>query len=145
LSWYDISILDLRRKVRMNNRVMIVDDEPDILFSLKEIFEKRNYDVVTVSNGIECIKEIEKGFKGIILMDLMMPKMDGWDTISEIVKKGYIDNVAIAIITGKGSKDFQKVSILGSYVIDYLAKPLDMNKLISSVERYNKIFSSRNS
>jgi DNA-binding response OmpR family regulator len=145
LSWYDISILVLRRKVSMNNRVMIVDDEPDILFSLKAVFEKRNYDVVTVSNGIECIKEIEKGFKGVILMDLMMPKMDGWDTISEIVKKGYIDNVAIAIITGKGSKDFQKMSILGSYVIDYLAKPLDIQKLISSVERYNELFYSRDS
>ena len=129
----------------MNKRIMIVDDEPDILFSLKTIFEKQNYDVVTVSNGIECLKEIEKGFKGIILMDLMMPKMDGWDTISEIVKKGYIDNVAIAIITGKGTKDFQKIGNLGSYVIDYLAKPLDINKLISSVERCNKYFSSRNS
>jgi DNA-binding response OmpR family regulator len=128
----------------MNKRIMIVDDEPDILFSLKTIFEKQNYDVVTASNGIECLKEIEKGYKGIILMDLMMPKMDGWETISEIVKKGYIDNVAIAIITGKGSKDFQKISILGSYVIDYLAKPLDINKLISSVEKCNKYFSSRN-
>lgn len=129
----------------MNNRIMIVDDEPDILFSLKTIFEKRNYDVVTVSNGIECLKEIEKGFKGIVLMDLMMPIMDGWDAISEIVKKGYIDNVAIAIITGKGTKDFQKISILGSYVIDYLAKPLDVNRLISSVEKCNKYFCSRNS
>ena len=129
----------------MNKRIMIVDDEPDILFSLKTIFEKRNYDVVTVSNGIECVKEVEKGFKGIVLMDLMMPIMDGWDAISEIVKKGYIDNVAIAIITGKGTKDFQKISILGSYVIDYLAKPLDINRLISSVEKCNKYFSSRNS
>jgi DNA-binding response OmpR family regulator len=128
----------------MNKRIMVVDDESDILFSLKTIFEKHNYDVVTVSNGLECLKEIEKGFKGIILMDLMMPVMDGWDTISEIVKKGYIDNVAIAIITGKGTKDFQKISILGSYVIDYLAKPLDVNKLISSVEKCNKYFSSKN-
>ena len=129
----------------MNKRIMIVDDEPDILFSLKTVFEKRNYDVVTVSNGIECIKEIEKGFKGIVLMDLMMPIMDGWDAISEIVKKGYIGDVEIAIITGKGTKDFQKISILGSYVIDYLAKPLDINRLISSVEKFNKNFSSRNS
>ena len=126
----------------MNKRIMIVDDEQDILFSLRTILEKQKYDVITVSNGIDCLKEIEKGFKGIILMDLMMPNMDGWETISEIVKKGYIDNVAIAIITGNGTKDFQKISQLGSYVIDYLAKPLDINKLISSVERCNKYFTS---
>jgi len=124
----------------MNKRIMIVDDELDILFSLKIIFEKQDYDVVTVSNGVECLKEIEKGFKGIILMDLMMPIMDGWDTISAIVKNGYIDNVAIAIITGKGTKDIQKISQLGSYVLDYIAKPLDINQLIASVERCNKYF-----
>ena len=124
----------------MNKRIMIVDDEPDILFSLKTIFERQNYDVVTVSNGVECLKEIKKGFKGIILLDLMMPIMDGWDTINEIVKNGYVDNVAIAIITGKGTKDIQKVGQLGSYVLDYLAKPLDVNKLIASVERCNNYF-----
>lgn len=123
---------------------MIVDDEPDILFSLRTIFEKQSYDVITVSNGIECLKEIEKGFKGIILMDLMMPVMDGWETINEIVKRGYMEDVAIAIITGKGAKDFQNMSRLGSYVFDYLAKPLDIGKLIASVERCNKYFYSRN-
>ena len=124
----------------MNKRIMIVDDELDILFSLKIIFEKQDYDVLRVSNGVECLKEIEKGFKGIILMDLMMPIMDGWDTISAIVKNGYIDNVAIAIITGKGTKDIQKISQLGSYVLDYIAKPLDISQLIASVERCNKYF-----
>ena len=127
----------------MNKRIMIVDDEPDILISLKTVLERQEFDVVTVSNGLDCIKEIEKGFKGIILMDLMMPIMDGWDTISEIVKNGYIDDVAIAIITGKGTKDFQKISLLGSYVLDYIAKPLDMNRLIASVERCNKYFYNR--
>jgi DNA-binding response OmpR family regulator len=126
----------------MNKRIMIVDDEPDVLFSLRTILEKQNYDVITVSNGMDCLKEIEKGFKGIILMDIMMPNMDGWDTINEIVKNGHIDSVAIAIITGNGSKDFQKISKLGPYVVDYLAKPLDINKLISSVERCNRYFTS---
>lgn len=128
----------------MEKRVMIVDDEPDVLSSLKTILERHNYDVVTVKNGLECLKEIEKGFKGIILLDLMMPEMDGWDTIHEIVNRGLLKNVAISIITGKGTKDYQKTSLLGSYIFDYLAKPLDIDKLISSVERCNKYFYSRN-
>lgn len=123
---------------------MIVDDEQDVLFSLKTIFENQNFDVITVTSGKECINEIEKGFKGIVLMDLMMPEMDGWTTIYEIVKRGLNKKVAISVITGKGTKDYQKMNILGSYIFDYLVKPLDINQLISSVEKCNKYFYSRN-
>lgn len=128
----------------MDKKLMIVDDEPDVLFSLRTIFEHQDFEVITVTNGKECLKEIENGFKGIILMDLMMPEMDGWTTIHEIVKRGYHKNVAISIITGKGARDFQKMSLLGSYIFDYLVKPMDINQLISSVERCNKYFYSRN-
>jgi len=128
----------------MTKRIMIVDDEPDVLFSLKIVLERQNYDVVTVTNGVECLKEIEKGFKGIILMDLMMPVMDGWTTIKEIVKRGYINDIAIAIITGKGAKDHQNMSLVGPYIFDYLPKPLDINLLLSSIERANRYFYSKN-
>jgi CheY-like chemotaxis protein len=128
----------------MMKRVMIVDDEPDILLSLKTILEKHNYDVITVTNGKECLKEIQKGFTGVVLMDLMMPVMDGWETINEIVKRGYDKYVAISIITGKGTKDFQRMIDLGSYIYDYLAKPLDVDQLISSVERCSNYFYKKN-
>jgi len=128
----------------MTKRVMIVDDEPDVLISLKKILEQQNYDVITVTNGMDCLEELERGFTGIILMDLMMPVMDGWETINEIVKRGLIDNVAIAIITGKGTRDYQKMGLLGSYIFDYLPKPLDKDQLISSLERANSYFYSKN-
>jgi DNA-binding response OmpR family regulator len=141
MTWYDIS---LRMDMKMTKRVMIVDDEPDILSSLKSILEKNDYDVITVTNGIECVKEIEKGFKGVILLDLMMPEMDGWETINEILKRGLMNNVAISIITGKGTKDFQHMCSLGSYIFDYIVKPLDINKLILSIEKCNENFFSKN-
>ena len=124
----------------MKKRIMVVDDEIDVLTSLKTALERHNYDVITVESGEDCLKEIEKGFRGIILMDLMMPGMDGWDTINEIINRGYEKDVAISIITGKGTRDFQKMSMLGSYIFDYLAKPLDINQLISSIERCNRYF-----
>lgn len=128
----------------MNKKIMVVDDEPDILTSLKTVFENHKYEVITVNSGFECIKELEKGFKGIILMDIMMPDMDGWDTIREIVKRELIKDVAIEIITGKGTKNHQNMSELGSYVYDYLAKPLDINELISSVEKCNMFLAAKN-
>ena len=124
---------------------MIVDDEPDILSSLKTILENQKYDVITVESGFECLKEIEKGFSGIILMDLMMPEIDGWNTIQEILDRGLMKNVVIEIITGKGTKNYQKMSVLGSYIFDYLTKPINLEELISSVEKcYNYFLAKTN-
>ena len=118
----------------MYKKIMIVDDEQDILKSLKTVFQHAEYDVVTVDNGQDCITELEKGFKGIILMDIMMPGMDGWQTIREIVKKGLIENVAIGIITGKGTKNHHNMEGLSCYIYDYFSKPLNIKELVRSVE-----------
>ncbi|MCX6667820.1 MAG: response regulator [Euryarchaeota archaeon] len=128
----------------MNNKIMVVDDETDILASIRALFEKQNYEVTTVESGEECIQELEKGFKGVILMDIMMSNMDGWDTIKKIVNRGLIKNVAINIITGKGTKDHQKLGQLGSYVYDYLTKPIDINQLIDSVKKCGIYLAARN-
>jgi len=58
-----------------------VDDDPDILLSIRKIFKEQGYEVFTVNSGLDCIKELEHGFKGVILMDTIMPFMDGWYTI----------------------------------------------------------------
>ena len=128
----------------MKKRIMIVDDEPDILMSLRIFFENNNYDVVTVKNGFDCIKELKKGFKGIVLMDIMMPKMDGWTTIKKIIEKGLIKNIAIQIITGKGTEDHDKINGLEPYIHDYLAKPFISDELILNVDNlYYKLFNNK--
>lgn len=127
----------------MNKRIMIVDDEPDVLFALRTIFERKKFEVIAVKNGFECLKELEKGFKGVILMDIMMPGMDGWDTIKTIVQRGLIKGVAIEIITGKGTKDHEKIAGLESYIRDYLAKPLDTKQLLASIDKCNRYLESK--
>jgi len=113
---------------------MIVDDDPDILISIREIFERRGYEVFTVDSGMDCIKELELGFKGVILIDIMMPFMDGWKTIEEIKNKGFIKNVVISILTSKSKvADYEKLKDLQPYIYDYITKPFDVQKLISNV------------
>jgi len=121
----------------MKKKVMIVDDEPDILESLKLVLEKENYDVITVESGMDCLKKLEQGFKGVILMDLMMPGMNGFDTIKAIVNNGYINDVAIEIVSGMGLKDSLTLGIMEPYIHDYIEKPVDIKKLIHSVEKCN--------
>jgi len=124
----------------MNKKIMIVDDEEDILNSLKVLLERQNFEVITVTNGLDCLDKLEEGFKGVILMDLMMPEKDGWEVIKEIVERGLTDEVGIEIITGKGTKDNERMSLLGSYIFDYHTKPIDVKKLVNSVEKcYNDL------
>jgi DNA-binding response OmpR family regulator len=117
----------------MKKKLMIVDDDPDILISIRKIFEREGYEVFTVDSGIDCIKEIERGFKGVILMDIMMPFMDGWDTIEEIKNRGLTQNVIISILTAKGTLDHDKLKRLQSFICKYITKPFDVQKLISNV------------
>jgi len=117
----------------MDKKIMVVDDDPDILITIRKIFENEGYEVYTVDTGIDCIKELERGFQGIILMDIMMPFMDGWDTIEEIKKRGYAKNVVISILTAKGTPDHEKLKGLEPYIYDYITKPFDVMELVSNV------------
>jgi len=119
----------------MDKKIMVVDDDPDILISIRRIFEKEGYEVFTVDSGMDCIKEIERGFKGVILMDIMMPFMDGWDTINEIMRKGYQKNVIISILTARGTRDHEKIRGLEAHIYDYITKPFDVQQLISEVRQ----------
>ena len=86
-------------------KIWAIDDDPDILISVRKIFEREDYEVFTVDSWMDCINEIERGFKGIILIDIMMPFIDGWDTIEEITKRVLSNNVIISIFTAKGTPD----------------------------------------
>ncbi|RLI52380.1 MAG: response regulator [Candidatus Thorarchaeota archaeon] len=117
----------------MKKKLMIVDDDPDILVSMRNIFEHEGFEVFTVDSGNDCIEELERGFKGVVLIDLIMPFMDGWDIIREIIKRGLTRNVVISIITARGHPDPEKMRGLESYISDYISKPFDLQQLISNI------------
>ncbi len=123
-----------RRDIQ-EKRLMVVDDDPDILITIRRIFEKEGYEVFTVDSGIDCIKELERGFKGIILLDIMMPFMDGYDTIEEISKRGLANNVVISILTAKGIPDRNRIRELESYIYKYFTKPFDVKELVANVRQ----------
>ena len=119
----------------MSQEIMIVDDEEDVLTALKTFYEQYDVQVTTATNGKDCIKHLERGFKGVLLIDIMMPGMDGWATIKEIVRRGYASHVSIKIITGKGSRDHKKIASLAPYITDYISKPFDADILLSLIEQ----------
>ena len=118
----------------MGKKIMIVDDDPDILITIRRIFEDEGFEVLTVDSGRDCLEELKKGFRGVILLDIMMPFMDGWDTVKEIVEKGFSQGVSITIVTANGTPRSDKMKGLETYIHDYISKPFDVKSLILNVK-----------
>lgn len=114
---------------------MVVDDDVFILEVMEELFKPEGIDVVTAESGDACIAELEKGFKGVILMDVMMPGKDGWETIEEMIARGLADGNIIAMLTAKDVPD-SELEPLTEHVIDYITKPFEADEIVTIVKGY---------
>jgi CheY-like chemotaxis protein len=119
----------------MNNHVLVVDDEPVVQYSVKRILEEAGYTVSQAGSGQECLDLLRKGYKGLILMDIIMPELDGWDTIRIIIDERLNEGNIICMLTGKEVPDL-KMDRLKEYVLDYIRKPFENKKLVSVVSYY---------
>jgi CheY-like chemotaxis protein len=119
----------------MKDKVMVVDDDPMVQVTVQRILESAGLKVTTVDSGPACIREMEKGFEGLILMDIMMPEMDGWDTIQNLVDKGMVKGNIICMLTGKEATD-ERMKMFKEYILDYIRKPFDHQKLTELVKEY---------
>lgn len=115
-------------------KIMIVDDDPDIVYSLQELFEKEGFMVVSVDNGRKCLLELEKGFQGIIILDLMMPVMDGVEIIRKMSVDGFLDYNVIIVLTAKRIQG-DEFNEIYPYIYDYVTKPFDINTLVQTVKK----------
>lgn len=125
-------------------QVMLVDDEELIRDAVSFYFQAKGLDILTVPGGEECLSQLEGGFRGVILMDVMMPRMDGWRTIREMVERGLHPGNAIVMLTALDEPD-ERMEGLQEYVIDYMTKPFDPQILLDSVLYYSKLLEAGSS
>ncbi len=125
------------------NNLLIVDDDLELLNVLKGLFEKYNYNVVTAVDGKECLKELEMGFEGIIILDVMMPEMDGLEVIKNMIHEGFIELNKIILLTAKKvqGKEFDEIY---PYINKYINKPFDVDELIKAVDELSNIENGKN-
>jgi DNA-binding response OmpR family regulator len=119
----------------MEKKIMVVDDDPAIRLSVQMVFEEEGYQVILAESGEKCLELLKNGYKGVILMDIMMPVMDGWDTIQAIVDQSLIEGNIIAMLTARDAPDV-KMNPLKEYIIDYLTKPFEPLEIIAAVDEY---------
>lgn len=119
----------------MDDKVMLVDDEEMIRESVKEFFQAEGITLLTAASGDECLEYLENGFRGIILMDVMMPDMNGWDTIRKIVENDLYEGNIIIMLTAMNAPD-NKMEGIQEYVTDYLSKPFNPDELLEILKYY---------
>ncbi len=113
--------------------VLLVDDEPDILEFLSYNLEKEGYIVYTAKNGIEAIKVAEKRTPHLIILDVMMPEMDGIAACEELRKMPSLNSTLIAFLTARG-EDYSQIAGFEAGADDYITKPVRPKVLISRVK-----------
>jgi two-component system response regulator VicR len=114
-------------------KVLVVDDEPDTLELIKLVLESAGFESILVKNGIEALAKIDEENLDLVLLDIMMPDMDGWDVFRKIKERNTA--IPIAILTAK-AQNIDK--LLGLHVLkadDYITKPFGKNELIGKVRK----------
>jgi len=119
----------------MMKSILIVDDEEMVRYSVRRILETAGFSIQAAADGRECLSILKNGFKGLILMDIVMPVMDGWDTVKAIVDGGLFEGNLICMLTGKEVPDV-KMDYLKEYVLDYLLKPFEGGRLVQACGEY---------
>jgi two-component system alkaline phosphatase synthesis response regulator PhoP len=114
-------------------KILLVDDEQDILEIVGYNLAQEGYQIVTASNGKEAIVKAKKELPHLIIMDVMMPEMDGMEACENIRKIPELNHVIITFLTAR-SEDYSQVAGFDAGADDYIAKPIKPKLLVSKVK-----------
>jgi len=114
-------------------KIMVVDNEPDIVDLTRTVLELGGYLVVTAYSGEECLRRLEKEKVDLVLLDIMMPGMSGWDVFNRINKKS--TEIKVAFMSVLEISDKRKQVLLDEGLADYIMKPFDKETLLNRVDK----------
>jgi two-component system, OmpR family, KDP operon response regulator KdpE len=113
----------------MKQTILVVDDEPKLVGLLRTILEKEGYTVIEAHNGYQAIEKVRDQMPDLVVMDVMMPEMDGFEALTEVRKAS---NVPVIMLTVQAT-EADKVRGLELGADDYVAKPFEHRELVSRV------------
>jgi len=114
-------------------KILLVDDEQDIIEIIGYNLEKEGYQVITASNGKEALDKAKKELPHLIILDVMMPEMDGMEACENIRKIDSLQHVIIAFLTARG-EDYSQVAGFDAGADDYITKPVKPKVLVSKIK-----------
>ncbi|WP_276976719.1 response regulator [Flavobacterium filum] len=113
-------------------KILLVDDEPNIIMSLEYTFKKQNFEVFIARDGQEALDILKTEQPNIIILDIMMPNVDGYATIESIKKNEKLTHCKVIFLSAKNKEsDIEKGMQLGANA--YMTKPFSIKKLVDQV------------
>jgi two-component system response regulator VicR len=121
--------------MRVSKRILIVDDELGVREFLSESLQQRGYETSTAADGEEGLEQTERFQPDLILLDVMMPVMDGWKMLTNLRARDKTRNIPVVMLTAKS--DTQALFKSEEHrVADYFIKPINIEELITFIKRY---------
>lgn len=125
--------IELPINVKKMAKILIVDDEPSILMSLDFLMKKNGYDVFIARNGAEALEIVAQEKPEIVILDVMMPEVDGYEVCEKIKTKPETAHAKVIFLSAKGKDaDIQKGLLLGAEL--YMTKPFSTRVLLQNVK-----------
>lgn len=118
-------------------KILIVDDEPNIVMSLEYTFKKNSFQVFIARDGQEALDILKNALPDIIILDVMMPNVDGYNTLEQIKNDARLKHTKVIFLSAKNKeKDIEKGLSLGADL--YMTKPFSVKKLVEHVNELTK-------
>jgi DNA-binding response OmpR family regulator len=116
-------------------RVICIEDEPEMIDLVQLILSRKGFEVVGARGGMEGLQAIERLQPDLVLLDLMMPDMDGWEVYQRIKANTQINKIPVIIVTAKAQSIDRMLGLHIAKVDDYITKPFGPTELLNSVEK----------
>jgi DNA-binding response OmpR family regulator len=128
----------MKKKIKNKDvKILIVDDEPNIVIAIEFLLKQAGYTIEKAFNGQEAIEKVKSFNPSIIVLDVMMPEMDGFETARQIRLMDDKDHIRIVFLTAKGTQQDRKTGYsVGGEI--YLIKPFDNDILVLTIDELVK-------
>ncbi len=115
-------------------RVVCVEDEPEMIDLIKLILNRKGYEVHGANGGVEGLKLIRKVMPDLVLLDLMMPEMDGWQVYQQLKAEESTSKIPVVVVTAKAQNIDKVLGLQIAKVDDYISKPFSLQELVDRVD-----------
>lgn len=119
----------------ISKKVVYIEDEPEMIDLVRLILSRKGYEVIGANGGREGLDTIRQKLPDLVLLDLMMPDMDGWDVYQQMKSVEATRDIPVIVITAKAQSIDKVLGLHIAKVDDYISKPFSPQELVESVEK----------
>jgi two-component system response regulator VicR len=116
-------------------RVVCIEDEPEMIDLVRLILGRKGFNVIGANGGIEGLETVKRELPDLVLLDLMMPDMDGWEVYQQMKADEGLRDIPVVVVTAKAQSIDKVLGLHIAKVDDYITKPFGPQELLESVEK----------